>query len=564
MLIESTSSNIDPAGPGRVFLTPISPLKKWSGLLVLSLALAIIIIDTTLLNVSLATIIRDLHTDIQKIQWVITAYSLTLAALTITGGRLGDLFGRKKMFILGAAIFAVGSYVASISHNVPTMIAGESIIEGIGAALMMPATASLLVANFRGRDRAIGFGIWGGVAAAAAAIGPILGGYLATNYSWRWGFRINIVVAALLIAGSVIIPESRDREERAALDWVGVLLSAFGLLSLVYGVIESSTYGWWHAKQLIHIRGIGVDLPGHLSLVPYAILIGALFLFTWWGWEQWMVERGETPLVSPKLFANTQFRSGAVTTMILSLGQAGLIFSVPVFLQAVRHLDAYHTGLSLLPMSITLLFVAPGAAFLSHKIRPKMLIMIGLLMNLLAFLVLRQAMDIDATAKSLALGMVFFGAGMGLVMSQINNFTLSAVSPEEAGEASGVNNTMRQLGSSLGSAILGAVLLGALTTNLTTSVSRSALIPDAAKSQLTAAIVAQGSNVEFGGSQQIEATLPGPLQTEVSHLVTVATVDANRLTLLWGAAFALLGLLSALQLPNVANVEREQSAAGGH
>jgi MFS family permease len=166
---------------------PLSPFRKWGSLVVLSLALAIIVIDTTLLNVSLKTIINDLHTNIESMQWVITAYSLVLAAFTITGGRLGDLFGRKKMFMLGAVIFAIGSFLASISENVGTMIAGEAIIEGIGAALMMPATASILVANFKGKERGIAFGIWGGIAAASSAIGPILGGWLTTNYSWLAG-----------------------------------------------------------------------------------------------------------------------------------------------------------------------------------------------------------------------------------------------------------------------------------------------------------------------------------------------------------------------------------------
>ena len=176
---------------------PQSAFRKWGSLVVMSFAVLIIVIDTTLLNVSLGNIIRDLGTNIQSLQWVITSYSLTLAALTVTGGRLGDMFGRKKMFMLGAIIFAVGSFIASISTNFPMLLIGESIIEGIGAALMMPATSALLVANFKGRDRALAFGVWGGVAAGGAAIGPILGGYLATNFSWRWGFRINVFVNRL-------------------------------------------------------------------------------------------------------------------------------------------------------------------------------------------------------------------------------------------------------------------------------------------------------------------------------------------------------------------------------
>src|SRR4029077_20319438 len=221
-------------------------LRKWGALLVLSLALAIIIIDTTLLNVSLETLIRELHTTLQSLQWVISAYSLTLAALTVTGGRLGDICGRKRMFMLGALLFAVGSFIASISQSVPVLILGESIIEGIGAAMMMPATAALLVAKYRGHDRAIAFGIWGGVAAAASAVGPILGGFLTTHYSWRWGFRIDVGVVALLLLGALAVGDEAAVRRRT-IDYLGVLLSALGLFAVVFGIIEASSYGWLHA-----------------------------------------------------------------------------------------------------------------------------------------------------------------------------------------------------------------------------------------------------------------------------------------------------------------------------
>jgi len=189
-------------------------LGKWGALMVLSLALAIIIIDSTLLNVSLSTLIRDLNTTLQKLQWVISAYSLMLAALTVTGGRMGDLFGRKRMFMTGAVIFVVGAFIASISHSFGVLLLGDSIVEGIGAALMMPSTAALLVAKYRGHDRAMAFGIWGGVAAAASAIGPILGGFLTTHYSWRWGFRINIAVVAVLLAGSRLVDDVQEEREK--------------------------------------------------------------------------------------------------------------------------------------------------------------------------------------------------------------------------------------------------------------------------------------------------------------------------------------------------------------
>ncbi len=537
---------------------------KWAALVVLSLALAIIIIDTTVLNVALGTIIREFKTTIQNIQWVITAYSLTLAALTITGGRLGDIFGRKKMFMLGAVIFAVGSFITSISHSVPTMIWGEAIIEGIGAALMMPATASLLVSIFSGKQRAIAFGVWGGIAGASSAIGPILGGWLTTNYSWRWAFRINIfVVIALLIGAALILKEYRDTEEKPKLDFGGVILSALGLLGLVFGFIEASEFGWWKAKETFTAFGHALNFGG-LSIAPVAMLFGVVFLILFFLWESYVQKNGNTPLVSLKLFQNRQFSSSSLTTMILTLGMAGLIFSLPVFLQSVRNLDALHTGLTLLPLSLTVLVAAPLAASVGHKVSPKYIIMVGMLLNVVSYLVMRMTISIDATTWSIAPGLILFGLGMALVMSQINNMALSSVSVQEAGEASGVLNTLRQVGSTLGSAIIGSILLTAISANLVSGVNSSTIIPDVAKPQIAEAISSQTSNVEFEGGAELSEQLPPTVQQEILRIGHQATVDANKRAMLFGALFGFLGFLSSFFLPKTKIQDKGTSVASGH
>lgn len=536
--------------------------RKWGALIVLSLALAIIIIDTTVLNVALATIIREFKTTIQNIQWVITAYSLTLAALTITGGRLGDIFGRKKMFMLGALIFAIGSTITSLSTTVPVMIWGEAIIEGVGAALMMPATASLLVSIFHGKERAIAFGIWGGIAGASSAIGPILGGWLTSNYSWRWAFRINIfVAAALLIGAALILKEYRDTEEKPKLDFVGVILSALGLLGVVFGFIEASQYGWWKAKEAFMIADHAIKI-GSLSIVPAAIFLGIVFLVLFFLWEARMQRLGKTPLVSLKLFQNRQFASSGLSTTILTLGLSGLVFSLPVFLQAVRNLDALHTGLTLLPLSLTVLVVSPIAAVMAHKISPKYIVMAGMLINAISYIVLRQMLNVDATAWTIAPGLILFGLGMALVMSQINNMALSSVSVQEAGEASGVLNTLRQVGSTLGSAIIGSILLTSLSANLVSGVNKSTVIPESAKPQIAEAISTQTSNVEFEGGAELSEQLPPSIATEIKNIGHEATVKANKRTLGFGAFFALLGFLSSFFLPKTKIQDKGQSVAG--
>lgn len=553
-----------PNTPQEKSVTHSSFLKKWTTLVVLSLALAIIIIDTTLLNVSLGTIIRDFNTTIQNIQWVITAYSLTLAALTITGGRIGDLFGRKRMFMLGAGIFAVGSFMASISQSVGGLLIGESIIEGIGAALMMPATASLLVANYSGKDRAIAFGVWGGIAGAASAIGPILGGYLTSNFSWRWGFRINIFVVAILLIGSLIIKESRDTREKPSIDYVGILLSAAGLLSIVFGFIESSTYGWWLAKKPVELLGHSFTVFGG-SFVPFAVIIGTMLLNIFYIWEKRVEAQGKTPLVSMDIFRNRTFSAGIITTAVFSLGQVGLIFALPIFLQGVLKLDAFHTGLALLPLSVSILVMAPLAGILSNKIPPKFIVLTGIILNCIAILVLRASIAVDATTTALIPGLALYGMGMGMVMSQVSNLTYSAVPVYQAGEASGINNTLRQVGSSLGSAIIGAILLSLLSTNLISGISESKRIPSQYKSIIADHMNNQSSSIEFGGKAQFENALPQSLVQEITTISNEATVTAIRRSILYTIFFAILGFIAALFLPNRAKNSNEvQTPSSGH
>lgn len=537
----------------------LSKPRKIAIVFALSLALCIIVLDTTLLNVLLATIIREFHTDIQSIQWVITAYSLTLAALTITGGRIGDLFGRKKMFVLGAIIFAIGSFITSISTNIPTMIIGESIIEGIGAALMMPATASLLTSNFVGHERAVAFGVWGGVAGAASALGPILGGFLATYYSWRWGFRINVFIALLLCLGSFIIPDSRDKEEKPQLDILGVILCGLGLLIFVFGIIESSTYGWWTASMPFTLGNTAYDFPFNLSIVPYSILVGALLLIAFIFWESVREQRKKTPLVSLKLFKNRQYTSGVLTMAVLALSMSGITFSIPVFFQSVRNYDALQTGTALLPLSLVLLVTAPVGANLAKKVSPKLIIQIGLFVILCASLLLRFLLNIDSTTWSLAPGLCLFGFGMGLVFSQVTNITLSAVSVQQAGEASGVNNTMRNIGQSLGTAIIGAVLLSALSTNLSNGIAQSSKIPNTIKPQITQAVSNQSSNVEFAGGAKFTNKLPSQISDEIVKISHEATVDAGRSALTVGLFFAILGFLTSFIVPNIPTVKKVEA-----
>ena len=538
-----------------------SLLRKWLPLIVLSSALMIIIIDTTVLNVSIRNMLTDLNTTVQGIQWVISAYSLTLAALTVTGGRLGDLFGRKRMFRVGAVLFAVGSLVTSLAPTIAWVIIGNAIIEGIGAALMMPATASLLVNNYRGKDRALAFAIWGSVAASAAALGPILGGWLTTNYSWRWAFRINLVVVALLLIGARFIKEAHDRSEKREIDMVGILLSSVGLVSIVYGLIESSTYGWVMAKSPFAIWGHSVS-PFGLSVSILTIVLG-LVIMALFGWYEYRHEqRGHTPLVSLALFKNRQFTAGAVTTALLAVGQTGLIFAIPIFYQSVLQLDAFHTGLGLLPMSLAIMVGAPSALKLTKRLLPKQVIQLGFVVSIIGVAYLFLALSPTSTPWQLAPGLFIYGLGMGFGFSQLGNLTLSAVSVEQSGEASGVNNTIRQIGSSFGSAIIGAALITTLTSSIVSKIETSPTIPNTMRPAIVQQVKAAGSNIEFANPSHSQ--LPPELQTELTTLTHEATVKGNKVALLFTGGFAFMALAFSSLLPSIRDLETGETASSGH
>lgn len=548
---------------------PKSGIKKWAPLFVMGLAIIIIVLDTTLLNVALGTLVRDLDTNIQSLQWVITTYALTLAALTITGGRFGDLFGRKKMFIIGAIIFAIGSFIASISQNVGTLIIGESVIEGIGAALMMPATSSLLVSSYRGRDRALALGVWGGMAAVGSAIGPVVGGYLTSHYSWRWGFRINVFVVILLLAGSYLIKEARDKKLKPTIDWVGVILSSLGMISVIFGLIESSTYGWFTAKQAFLINGYSLGL-GRLSVVPIALIVGFILLGAFYFWERKVALGKLTPLVSMKIFANKQFTSGALLTSVMSIGQVGMIFGLPIFLQGVRGFDALHTGYALLPMSIGLLIMAPLGGYLAKHFKPKHIVQVGLFINILGLILLRQVLSVTAGSSHLIIPLFIYGMGMGLAFSQLSNITLSAVSVNESGEASGVNSTFRQIGSSLGTAIIGSILIASISSGLVSGVNNSNQLTSEHKKVLAEAVQAQASDIEFGVPLKSDRISSQEIAT-LKHISDKSTVKANKQALLFTAVITTAAFLLAAQLPNVELSELEigdnvatKAAGAGH
>ncbi len=532
-------------------------------MIVLNLALAIVIIDGTILNVSVRQITADVKTDVKNFQWIITIYSLVIASLTILGGKLGDLFGKKKMFLIGATIFAIGSAISGISQNFWQILLGWSIVEGIGASLMMPATTSLIISNFKGKDRAIAFGVWGGIAGASSAIGPLLGGYLTDNISWRWAFLINVLIVLIILIFSFTIKEEKEISKKKKIDIFGAILSGTGLLFIIFGIIESSKYGFLIKKENFSIGNLEINL-GKLSIVPIFIFLGIFILINFYFFEKRRETKKLDTIVSTKIFENKSFVFGVATSSIISLGQSGIIFSIPVFLQSVRNYSAFQTGIALLPLSIAVLIISPLSIFIGKKISIKNIISIGLIINFLSTIILSQTLSENSTTQDLMLGLSMLGAGMGLTMSRITNFTISSVNEEKSGEASGLNNTFRQIGSSLGSAIIGAVFISSTTNSLKINIKENEKISSYAKEEILKKIENSNESLQFSELESFEINeskmnkLPENIQnlilkeskSEMKKIREKSVVSGNRSSLLTGSLFTFFAILISRFLPN--------------
>src|SRR4051812_23482943 len=299
---------------------------QWVVLAVTIVAAFIVVLDNTILNVAIPTILRDLHTRLPSLQWVITGYALTFAALLIIGGRLGDIYGHRRVFIIGAALFGAGSLLASVSTSVGELVVGEAIIEGIGASLMLPATLAIMSSTFTGRIRATAFAAWGATAGVAAAIGPLVGGFLTTNYSWRWSFRINVIVAPLAILGAAIFMKRATRTgRRPRLDVLGAVLIAAGMFLIVFGLSEGGTYGWWRTLADFSIGGTAVwRTSARVSFIPIVIAAGMLILALFVIHEARTQRRGKAPLFELQHLRLKTYRYGLLTALVLAMGQLGI------------------------------------------------------------------------------------------------------------------------------------------------------------------------------------------------------------------------------------------------
>ncbi len=517
---------------------------RWLGLAMLSLGVAMIIVDATIVNVAVPSIIRDLDLDSTTAEWINTVYALVFAALLITLGRIGDLVGRRALYLVGLAIFGAASVLAGAAPTGELLILAR-ILQGVGGAMILPATQSILNTNFRGRDRAIAFGIWGATIGGMAAIGPLLGGWLTTNFSWRWAFFINVPVAIVAILGTRrYIGESKDENAKAGLDPFGFLLITAGLTAVVFALIEGRSYGWWTPTKPFTIGSWTWPLDT-VSIIPF-LLVGGSLLLVLFLWVEGRRDRaGKFFLFDVGLWRYPAFRYGNLAGTIVALGEFGLLFALPLFLQGVIGYSAFETGLVFLSLAVGAFVAAPLAARLSRAYGPRRVVTLGMVLEAVGILSTSLLISSTVSGLALALPLFVYGIGVGLATAQLTSIVLSDIPPERSGLASGANSTMRQVGSALGIAILGTVLFTALGNGVHENLSAIPGLPPAAVDGIAEAM-------EASAGQALVTIRDQPGAEAVVPAVEQAFVDATRLAGFVAAGFVLLGVVLSLLLPKQA------------
>jgi EmrB/QacA subfamily drug resistance transporter len=435
--------------------------RRWVTLGIVLVASCIVVIDTTVLFVAIPTILREFDTTLPSLQWVITGYALTFATLLIIGGRLGDVFGARRTFIAGATLFGIGSLIASVSQSTPELILGEAVIEGIGASMMVPASLSILSRSFTGRERAKAFAAWGAVAGTAAAFGPVIGGFLTTNYSWRWAFRINVIVAPLAVIGALLFMRGRERTDRkAGIDVPGALLVAGGVFLLVFGLSQGDVYGWLTPRQPLTIAGTTVwPASWSISVIPFVFALSFVLLTSFVLYERKLERDGGSPLFEFSLLrTNRSLRFGLSTQLILAMGQMCMLFVLPLFLQEGKQLSAEQNGFWLLPMGLFVIVGAQAGPHIARRIGTVRLIRLGLGIQAVGLLYVATTLHAETTLPQLLPGFALIGGGMGFSFPQLTNVILEHVPQTKTGVVSGASTTCRQIGMSLGVAVMGALV----------------------------------------------------------------------------------------------------------
>lgn len=518
--------------------------------IILAFAMFVMVLDSTVMNVSISAVVEDLDTSVTSMQSAITFYTLTMASLMLLGGKLGDVWGRKRALMLGSMIYATGSFITGASANFAMLFVGWSVIEGLGAVLIIPAVAALVATNYQGKDRVTAYAIIGAVSGAAAAAGPLIGGFMTTYLSWRYVFFAEVVIMIGVLACMKYITDAPRSKKVPKIDVVSVLQSATGLVLVVFGMLQSSKWGWFEPRGALEINGTAIT-PFGISMVAYLIPFGIIVLRSFYLRQQKLETAKLNPLLKVSLLKIPVLHSGLSVLMAQYLVIGAVFFVIPIYLQMTLGFDALETGLRIFPLSIAIILTSILGTRLSNSRSPKQIIRLGQYMLVLGVLGLLASINIELKGVFFAVGMFIIGSGLGLLASQIGNINMSSVTERDTSEVGGMQGVFQNLGASMGTAIIGSILVGVLTTSFVSN-AQAADLPTDVKNYIQKNSTAGVSIVPIDDVQAY-ATAKGLPPAEVDTIVE--NYSESQITALRGALFSLfviatLSLVFARHIPD--------------
>ena len=538
------------------------PRHRWAALGVLAAALAMIVLDGTIVGVALPRIIDDLGLHLTEAQWVNSLYAMVFAALLLASGRLGDRLGRRLLLVVGLLVFMAGSVLAGRAGSGETLIAARA-VQGLGGAFVLPATHSTVNATFRGTDRATAFGIWGAVMAGTAAIGPLLGGWLTTIADWRWIFYVNVPLGlAVLVGAFLVVPESRGDRGGRGLDVDGLLTSAIGMALVVFGLIEATTLGWWTPRTDFTLWGFTWPQTWPVSPVPAAIVVGLVFLGLFVRWELHRARVRRSALLDLTLFRVPTFSWGNLTAMAVAAGEFALVFVLPLYLVNALGMSIMRAGILLSAMALGAFVAGSSARHLAERWSPSTVVVGGLVLELLGLAALTVTTRPDLSTWWLVLPLVVYGVGLGLASAQLTSTVLRDVPPEQSGSASATQSTVRQVGSAVGSAVAGTSLAAALAWALPRRLAEVPSLPGGQAESLQQAVIdSAGGVIPLVRSGDGPFAQLGDAAPQVAQALADGFGQATGIAVALAAAFLVLGLLGALRVAVVARRDTDQEQA---
>jgi EmrB/QacA subfamily drug resistance transporter len=523
--------------------------NRWVGLVFISMAISLVIIDGTIVNTIFPSIINDLSLTSTEVQWVQESYVLVFASLLLVWGSLADRFGRKRLLNIGIIVFILASVWAGVADT-PNALILARVIQGIGGAMVLPTTLSLLNATFQGRERGIAFAVWGATIGGMVAVGPVLGGWLATDFTWRWAFGINLPLGVLILAGlAYYVSESKAPQRAGGIDFIGAAISVVMFSTLVFGLIEGRIYGWWdiNPNNQFMIGDFAWPTTG-ISVIPVSLLIFVISAVVFVLWERKREAQKKNVLLDLGLFKINSFRNGSIAALIISMGEFGILFAIPLWLQNVIGLSPISSGLVILWLAAGAFLASAIGGALSGKLPPARAVQIGVGLELIGVLGVALFSSTEAGWITLAPLLFLYGIGIGLATAQLTGVIMVDVPMTSTGQASGSQSTVRQVGSALGVAVLGTLLFTGTQSSLEQRLS-DLEVPTAQSVVLVDVVVdSAGSAIPGLTDGLVAQQVPQALAEDITLAAGEAFTDGAKLAAWSAAGFLLLGFASTFYL----------------